>query len=139
LEAGIDLRSQQMEVLALHIRHLDDGPEANDVLQALRAAGLSDEWRIERPSEATNALWAHVEVEESGEEGWRCREAKLDKAVQLLGALDPGALRALCQRTELGLAMRIHSAENFIPLSAAFVQECGRLGLEILVVNEAVR
>src|SRR5262245_12414454 len=124
-----------MNLLALHVYHLDDGPEADAVIALLTQAGVSSEWAIERPTEETNGIFVPVELNGGGPEAWQVRQQKLEKAVVLLSKLKPvpiGDIRA----SGLQTAMRIHTREFYLPLPANFVKECGRLGLEICILNE---
>ncbi len=127
-----------MELLALHIYHLDEGEEADRVVQILREGGLGPDWRIERPTEATNAIFVPAEVENEPGEGWQIREQKLARALVLLRALGRKAIEAI-RALDLQVAMRIVTADWVLPLSAEFVAECARLDLGIFIVNTRVR
>ncbi len=125
-----------MNLLALHVYNLDDGPETEAVIALLTEAGVGSEWQIERPNEATNAIFLPIEFHDGGAQSWQVRQKKLELAVTRLRKLRPdpiGAIRGM----QLSTAMRIHTREFYLPLPANFVRECGRLGLEICILNEA--
>jgi hypothetical protein len=124
-----------MNLLALHVYHLDDGPEADAVIALLTEAGIGPEWHIERPNEA-NAILLPIELQDRVDESWQVRQRKLELAVARLCMLRPEPLGAIRQM-QLSTAMRIHTREFYLPLPANFVRECGRLGLEICILNEA--
>lgn len=126
-----------MDLLALHVYHLDDGPLADDVIALLTEAGIGPEWRIERPNGDSNDILLPIELADGNKKLWEVRQEKLEVAVARLRKLrhDPiDTIRGMQLRT----AMRIHTREFYLPLPADFVIECGRLGLEICVLNEAV-
>lgn len=126
-----------MDLLALHVYHLDDGPEADAVIGLLTEAGVGSDWRIEGPDE-DDSNGIIVPVEWNGDtKSWQVRQGKLEIAVELLRKLRPGPLDTI-RGMQLRTAMRIHTREFYLPLPASFVRECGRLGLEICILNEAV-
>jgi hypothetical protein len=123
-----------MDLLALHIHPLDDNEEADEIIALLTQAGLSSDWTIEKPTEATNALFVPVEIQSGALADWEIRQQKLEKALVLLRALQPATIAAI-QECGLDVAMRIHTEEFYLPLPVAFVRECARLGLEICIFN----
>lgn len=121
--------------LSLHIYHLDEGPEADEVVALLTRAGVVSD--IERPTLESNAIFVPVACDATGREEWQVRQAKLAAGTELLRRLRPGPLEAV-RGLGLRTAARIHTPEFYLPLPAEFVRECGRLGLEICVFNESV-
>ena len=126
-----------MDLLALHVYHLDDGPEADAVIDLLSKAGVGSEWQIERPSDDNNAILLPIELHSGGDETWQGRKRKLKTAVNRLRKLHPDSISDI-RGMQLSTAMRIHMNEFYLPLPSDFVRECGRLGLEICILNEAV-
>ena len=120
-----------MTEIALHIYHLDDNEEAEEIIQLLNQAGIGERWLIERPTEETNAIFVRVNVAESNDEEWKIRQRKFKKAVELLGDLDEETIHKI----KGSVAMRIHTPEFYLPIPAKFVWECGRLGLEICILH----
>ena len=123
-----------MNLLALHVYHLDDGPDADDVIALLAEAGVGSDWRIERPNGDSNAVLLPIELDNGVTESWRVRQTKLEIAVARLRELRPGPISAI-RGMQLKTAMRIHTREFYLPLPGDFVRECGRLGLEICILN----
>ncbi len=123
-----------MDSLALHIYHLDEGEEADRVIQLLKPFGIGDKWPVERPTEQTNAIFVPVEIRDIATEVWEIRQQKLNKSLALLRALDRKTVDAI-RALDLSVAMRVHTTEFFLPLESEFVSECGRLGLEICIYN----
>jgi hypothetical protein len=126
-----------MNLLALHVYHLDDGPDTDAVIALLAEAGVGPEWQIQRPTEETNAILLPVDLDGAGRKLWQVRQQKLEKAVALLSMLQPAPIDDI-RASHLSTAMRIHTTEFYLPLPANFVKECSRLGLEICILNEAV-
>ena len=126
-----------MNLLALHVYHLDDGPAADAVIALLAEAGVGPEWQIERPNGDGNDITLPIELDGGGKESWQVRQEKLELAVARLRKLRPDPIHAI-RAMQLCTAMRIHTTEFYLPLPASFVKECGRLGLEICILNEAV-
>jgi hypothetical protein len=121
--------------LSLHVYHLDEGPEADEVVALLTEAGVSA--AIDRPTAESNAILVPVILDPTGLEEWQVRQAKLVAGIELLRRLRPEPLKA-ARALGLATAARIHTPEFYLPLPAEFVRECGRLGLEICVLNESV-
>ncbi len=126
-----------MNLLALHIYHLDDDEEADAVIALLTDAGVELDWKIERPNEDTNAILLPITLDDDGTEPYQIRLKKLEIAVARLRNLRPEPISAI-RELDLDTAMRIHTSEDYLPLDSDFVRECGRLGLEICVFNEGV-
>ena|SRR5215203_3853185 len=97
-----------MNLLALHVYHLDDGPEADDVIALLAEAGVGSEWQIERPNEDTNAIFLPIDLDNGGGELWQVRQKKLAIAVARLRKLRPNRIEAI-REMQLSTAMRIHT------------------------------
>ena len=125
-----------MELLALHVCPLDDDSEADQVVQLLTKDGIPDTWRVERPTEATNGLFVPVELDLLPKEDWQIRQQKLAKSRKLLDKLKVETVRAI-RAMGLGIAMRIHTQEFYLPLPWEFVSACGRLELEICIFNDS--
>lgn len=123
-----------MEFLGLHIHHLDDGEEADKIIQMLRLSGVDGRWSIKRPTDETNSIIIPVNISNTFAEDWRTRQQKINESIKLLQVLNKKTIDII---KELGLnvAMRVHTKETYIPFSEEFVKECGRLGLEICVLN----
>jgi hypothetical protein len=127
-----------MNLLALHIYHLDDGPEADAVVALLTEAGVTKDWPIERPNEEANDVSLPIELDDKGVESHQLRQAKFEMAVDRLSRLRPEPISQI-SKMRLSIAMRIHTKEFYLPIPADFVRECGRLGLEICILYEATR
>lgn len=123
-----------MELLALHIYHLDDGEESDKIIKLLKSTGIEKKWNIEPPSEETNAIFIPVELNAKNLESWKMRDKKLSRSLSLLSKLDKDVIDNI-KSSGLSTAMRIHTDEFYLPLPGNFVAECGRLGLEICVFN----
>jgi hypothetical protein len=126
-----------MNLLCLHVYHLDDGPDADAVIAFLTQAGVGPDWHIERPDGESNGISLPIELDDGETESWRVRQKKLEIAVGRLCKLRSDPINAI-REMQLRTAMRIHTREFYLPLPSNFVRECGRLGLEICVLNEAV-
>ena len=59
---------------------------------------------------------------------------KLAAALELLRSISPDTLDKI-RDLRLDTAMRIHTPEFYLPLPSEFVRECGRLGLDICILN----
>lgn len=123
-----------MELLALHVYHLDEGPETDAVVALLVEAGVGLDWVIERPNDDSNAILLPIEMDGGNKESWQVRNEKLELAVARLRNLWADPINAI-REMQLRTAMRIHTTEFYLPLPAGFVSECGRLGLEICILN----
>jgi hypothetical protein len=126
-----------MNLLSLHVYHLDDGPDADAVIALLTQAGVGPEWQIERPDGKSNDISLPIELEDGDIKAWQVRQKKLEIAIARLRKLSPDPFDAI-RGMQLRTAMRIHTREFYLPLPGNFVRECGRLGLEICILNEAV-
>lgn len=120
--------------LSLHIYHLDEGAEADSVIELLEAAGIGNEWSIQRPTEASNAILVPILFEDVSLDEYALRMRRMRRSMDLLKALSKPNLDTI-KGFGLSVAMRIHTSEYYLPLPEDFVRECGRLGLEICIFN----
>jgi hypothetical protein len=127
-----------MDLLALHMYHLDDDDEADQIIQLLKRNGLESQWRIERPNENTNAIFIPVLLDDGAlTETWQIRQAKFNKALGLLLALNQETINAI-KNLGLRVALRIHTDEFYLPIPSDLVTACGNLGLEICILSKVV-
>lgn len=124
-----------MTQLALHVYHLDDDSFADHVVHCLKEAGVARDWKIERPTDATNAILLPVDPDEDDSDSWEDRNRKIEIAVDYLRRMRPEPLDVI-RESGLRIAMRVHTREAYLPLPVEFVRECGRLGLQICILNE---
>ncbi len=123
-----------MELLALHIYHLDDGDETDKIIELLKSSGVGSGWTIERPSEDTNAIFVPIEIDIGTMESFEIRQRKIIKSLSLLTELNKDGINRI-KGFNLNVAMRIHTSEFYLPLPGEFVTACGQLGLEICIFN----
>lgn len=117
-----------MELLAIHI-HPVDFPE--EIFSILREH-IGRDWPMRHEH---NGVFVEVVCDETGDL-WQVRQAKLEKSMPLMRMLDKRTIDRIRELAP-GCDMRIVTAEDYIPLPASFVAECGRLGMGICIMNTA--
>jgi len=122
-----------MEFLGLHISPLDEGEECDRVISLLRR-DVTNSWTIEKPTEKTNAIFVPIKIKNRNYEPGELCERKLKKSLKLLKSIKKTTINSI-KKFDLDVAMRIHTEEFYLSLSWEFVKECGRLNLEIDVMN----
>lgn len=120
--------------LSLHAYHLDDDSEADVVIELLEAAGIGNEWSIQRPTEATNSILVPVLLDNASLDQRALEFRRLRRSLDLLKVMSKPNIDTI-KSFGLSIAMRLHTSEFYLSLPEDFVHECGRLGLQICICN----
>lgn len=118
--------------LAVHIYHLDDDKEADEIVHILEFLGIGERWTIERPTDETNAIFVRVVKNQQYDENRRVE--LYQEALELVHAMDRETVEAI-KAKDLCVALRITTSDFYITLPEGLVFACGILGLQICVFN----
>ncbi len=116
----------------IHISPLDDDNEFKKIKDKLK--NISKNYRIEKPTDETNALIIPVEIKNKDYESWKLRDEKIKKMIKLLEKLD---IKFIKYVKSIGLSanLKIYTDEFAIPLPLNLLKECSRLGIDIYIIN----
>jgi hypothetical protein len=118
--------------LAIHIYHLDNDEEADEIVHTLESLGIGESWTIERPTNETNAIFVHVGKNQQLDKNQRVE--LYQEALELIHAMDKKVVEAIKAR-DLRVALRITTSDFYISLPEDLVSACGILGLQICIFN----
>lgn len=118
----------------LQIHHLDDGEEADEIISIIEQKHLPNNWLIERPTEESNSVLIQYVQNETFNLEYVERDFLFNKAVELLMSIDVEQIEKI-KVHQLGVILKIITNEFALPIPADLLGECGRLKIDIYVLN----
>ncbi len=118
---------KEIKLLALHIYPLDNDEECDKIIEILKK-DIGDVWTIEKPTSETNAIFMPIKSK-------RDDQKKLLDTTKLLKHLNKKTIDSI-KNYDLSISLRIHYNGLYLSLPDFLIKECGRLGIEINILNE---